>query len=231
MARKSRELAAGIGARMKLVLFCNRAYGRAAMEALAALSRREPRFELTVVLSLKGPGAETTLRRRLRGKWRRWELARELGARVLGASDVNAPEFLAQLPQRAHGLVVGFNQIFKAPLIAHFESLANAHPSLLPFYRGPVPSHWVLARGEAHSGCTLHRLIAAVDAGEILAQVPVETAGCASAAELDQRIAQHSLPVLTSWVEHLRDGGQWRSTSVDARAFYANPADYLSFPD
>lgn len=216
---------------MKLVLFCNRAYGRAAMEALAALSRREPRFELTVVLSLKGPGAETTLRRRLRGKWRRWKLARELGARVLGASDVNAPEFLARLPARAHGLVVGFNQIFKAPLIAHFESLANAHPSLLPFYRGPVPSHWVLARGEPHSGCTLHRLVAAVDAGEILAQVPVETAGCASAAELDQRIAQHSLPVLTSWVEHLRDGRQWRSTSVDARAFYANPADYLSFPD
>lgn len=215
---------------MKLVLFCNQAYGRAAMEALAALSKRDPQFELTVVLSLKGAGAEDTLRRKLRGSWRRRKLARELGLSVLGASDVNAPEFLAQLPQRAHGLVVGFNQIFRAPLIARFETLANAHPSLLPFYRGPVPSHWVLARGEARSGCTLHRLVEAVDAGEILAQVPVETAGCVNAAELDQRIARHALPVLTSWVEHLRDGRTWKSTAVDARAFYTNPADYLSFP-
>lgn len=216
---------------MKLVLFCNPSYGRAAMEALAALSRNSPTFELTVVLSLKGAGAEGTLRRKLRGSWRRRRLGRELGVRVLGASDVNSAELLAQLPPRAHGLVVGFNQIFKAPTIAHFATLTNAHPSLLPYYRGPVPSHWVLARGERHSGCTLHRLVEAVDAGEILAQVPVETAGCASAGELDQRIAQRSLPVLVSWVEHLRDGRAWKATSVDARAFYSNPVDYLSFPD
>jgi methionyl-tRNA formyltransferase len=215
---------------MKLVLFCNLAYGSAALEALAALSKREPMFELTVVLSLKGASAEGTLRRKLRGTWRRRRLARELGVRVLGADDVNAPELLAQLPPQAHGLVVGFNQIFRAPTIAHFATLTNAHPSLLPFYRGPVPSHWALARGERHSGCTLHRLVEAVDSGAILAQVPVETEGCASAGELDQRIAQRSLPVLVSWVEHLRDGRPWTSTSVDACAFYSNPVDYLSFP-
>lgn len=46
----------------------------------------------------------------------------------------------------------------------------NLHPSLLPKYRGRAPLNWAILRGEHELGLTAHRMVAAVDAGPILAQ-------------------------------------------------------------
>lgn len=58
----------------------------------------------------------------------------------------------------------------------------NLHPSLLPLYRGPVPLLWAILNGERQAGVTLHQMVAAVDAGPIVAQRtlmidPEETGG------------------------------------------------------
>lgn len=49
----------------------------------------------------------------------------------------------------------------------------NIHPSLLPAYRGPEPVYWAIAEGAPETGVTLHRAVARVDAGPILAQKAV----------------------------------------------------------
>jgi len=51
----------------------------------------------------------------------------------------------------------------------------NGRDSLLPKYRGPNPSGWVLRNGETETGYTIHRLTHEFDAGPILAQcrIPV----------------------------------------------------------
>jgi methionyl-tRNA formyltransferase len=51
----------------------------------------------------------------------------------------------------------------------------NGHDSLLPKYRGPNPTGWVLRNGETETGYTIHRLTHEFDAGPILAQcrIPV----------------------------------------------------------
>jgi len=46
----------------------------------------------------------------------------------------------------------------------------NVHPSLLPKYRGPVPTAWAIMNGERETGVTIHMIDEGVDTGDILAQ-------------------------------------------------------------
>jgi methionyl-tRNA formyltransferase len=49
----------------------------------------------------------------------------------------------------------------------------NMHGSLLPKYRGRVPTNWAVLKGETETGATLHEMAAKPDAGAIVAQTPV----------------------------------------------------------
>ena len=50
----------------------------------------------------------------------------------------------------------------------------NAHPSLLPKYRGPNPYFWVIRNGEVSSGVSFHLMDEGYDTGAILAQEEVK---------------------------------------------------------
>ena len=47
-------------------------------------------------------------------------------------------------------------------------SCINIHPSLLPQYRGPVPTAWAIENGEKHFGITIHLMDEGIDTGDIL---------------------------------------------------------------
>lgn len=49
----------------------------------------------------------------------------------------------------------------------------NMHGSLLPKYRGRVPTNWAVLNGETETGATLHEMSAKPDAGAIVAQTSV----------------------------------------------------------
>ena len=49
----------------------------------------------------------------------------------------------------------------------------NLHGALLPKYRGRASVNWVLVNGESQTGVTLHHMVARADAGDIVAQRPV----------------------------------------------------------
>ncbi len=53
----------------------------------------------------------------------------------------------------------------------------NIHPSLLPFYKGPTPTNWAVAYGEAESGVSFHLLAAEIDSGPLLMQYRTPIAG------------------------------------------------------
>ncbi len=61
-------------------------------------------------------------------------------------------------------------EIFDLPKIASI----NAHPSLLPKYRGPNPYFWTIRNGEDASGITFHLIDKGIDTGAILAQEEVK---------------------------------------------------------
>src|SRR3989304_4180928 len=52
----------------------------------------------------------------------------------------------------------------------------NLHGSLLPKYRGRAPVNWVLVKGEAETGGTLHFMTEKPDAGDIVGQAAVPIA-------------------------------------------------------
>jgi methionyl-tRNA formyltransferase len=47
-------------------------------------------------------------------------------------------------------------------------TLVNFHPSLLPSYRGPIPSYWVIENKEKYTGITMHKVTEKIDNGEII---------------------------------------------------------------
>jgi methionyl-tRNA formyltransferase len=218
--------------RETVYFFTNLKYGLPVVRAaLAALPEERPRV---VVLS------DRTRRPRRPRAILRWALAQRrlkaearaaLGTAPLLVRDVNAPGFRRRIRPGDAGLVAGFNQIFRAETIDLFDSLVNVHPSVMPLYRGPVPSRWCLRNGEARTGYTLHRITPEIDAGEILHQGVVEIPPEATEATLDQAIAVAAAPVAASWVRHLETGVEWRPATVDAHAVYETPLAYASFDE
>lgn len=59
--------------------------------------------------------------------------------------------------------------IFSAPKLGTM----NIHPSLLPKYRGPSPTQWVLKNQETETGLTAHYIDNGVDTGDIIHQVKI----------------------------------------------------------
>lgn len=50
----------------------------------------------------------------------------------------------------------------------------NIHPSLLPKYRGPIPTFWALLNNEKKVGVTLHYMDSGIDTGDIIAHIDYE---------------------------------------------------------
>lgn len=67
-----------------------------------------------------------------------------------------------------------YRHMIPADLLALARSGAfNMHGSLLPKYRGRVPTNWAVLHGETETGATLHEMTAKPDAGAIIGQTAV----------------------------------------------------------
>ncbi len=60
--------------------------------------------------------------------------------------------------------------VFKAPRLGSI----NIHPSLLPKYRGPSPTQWVIKNKDKVTGLTCHYIEKGIDSGDIIDQVIVK---------------------------------------------------------
>nr|CAJ71368.1 similar to methionyl-tRNA formyltransferase [Candidatus Kuenenia stuttgartiensis] len=68
-----------------------------------------------------------------------------------------------------------YRKIFHRELLKIPEiGCINIHPSLLPEYRGPVPTAWALMNGEKFFGITIHHMDEGTDTGDILVQEQYE---------------------------------------------------------
>ncbi len=86
-------------------------------------------------------------------------------------------DFEARLLQAVAGCrllcLAGFMRILSAEFIAAAPPIINIHPSLLPKYKGLRTHRRALEAGEKVSGCTVHRVTAELDGGEILGQTEI----------------------------------------------------------
>ncbi len=61
------------------------------------------------------------------------------------------------------------SEVFSAPKLGSI----NIHPSLLPKYRGPLPTYWVLKNNDTKTGLTCHIINEGFDTGDIINQMEV----------------------------------------------------------
>jgi methionyl-tRNA formyltransferase len=151
---------------MRIIYFTNQGSdgANAVVNLLEQLGQR-----VLLVVTTPGPAA------------RRSDGYKDLVANIRPDLDVLVTSHIRRLPTLLKGLepdlifVTGFPWRLPAELLALPRlGCVNAHPALLPRYRGPNPLFWHFMNGETQGGLTLHRMEADFDTGPILSQRAIE---------------------------------------------------------
>ena len=108
----------------------------------------------------------------------------------ISAKSVNSEKFRKKLLKlNPDVILVGSwgEKIKKATYDIPKIATINAHPSLLPKYRGPNPYFWTIRNQEKESGVTFHLVDENLDTGAILAQEVIKIYPSDTGASLKQR--------------------------------------------
>lgn len=129
-------------------------------------------------------------------------VARVLGRRRIPTIDdirnVNAEDSIRRIMSYRPDILVsiGGNQIFKKNLIhAAPQGMLNLHTSLLPRYRGLMPTFWVLKNGEEETGVSVFVVDEGIDSGDILVQrrIPIHRQSQAQLIRETKRVGMEAL--------------------------------------
>ena len=130
---------------------------------------------------------------------RRARLAPEVEARYVEALQAHQVDWV---------VLAGFFRIVGSILLnAYADRVLNIHPSLLPSFPGLDAQGQALAHGVRISGCTVHLVEAAVDAGPILAQAAVPVEDGDSVESLSERILVQEHRLLVETVDRIARRG------------------------
>lgn len=105
--------------------------------------------------------------------------------------------------------LAGYMRVLSPGFVARWEGrMLNIHPSLLPRHKGLDTHARALAAGDHQAGCSVHRVTAELDAGEVLGRIRVAVRPDDTPATLGGRvlIAEHQLyaRVLADFVQSLK---------------------------
>ena len=94
----------------------------------------------------------------------------------LSGVDLRDPTVLDTLRGFAPDVIVSatFHQIVPTAVLSLPPlGIYNIHPSILPAYKGPLPTNWAIIHGEALTGVTVHEMTPDLDEGRIALQKTV----------------------------------------------------------
>tara|TARA_R110002124_G_scaffold7217_4_gene42204 strand:+ start:1487 stop:2413 length:927 start_codon:yes stop_codon:yes gene_type:complete len=96
----------------------------------------------------------------------------------------------------------------------------NMHGSLLPRYRGRAPLNWAIINGERETGVTLHVMVKAADAGDMIDWEPVEIGPDETAGEVAQRIPAAAVAIVARQIDALKAGTAPRHKQDESQVTY-----------
>ncbi len=99
--------------------------------------------------------------------------------------------------------------------------MINAHPSLLPKYRGAAPVPWALVNGESVTGLTIQTVGEKMDAGDILWQKPYNIAFEDNASTLLNKMSHLAAEAFIETINSLAAGTAKPQPQNDADATFA----------
>ena len=113
-------------------------------------------------------------------------------------------------------------EIYNLPTIAAI----NAHPSLLPKYRGPNPYFWTIRNRELSSGVTFHIIDENFDTGAILAQEEIKIFPSDTGKTLKDRTVLAARGVVCELLKDLGEDIIIPLTQIeDKSSYYSQPSD------
>jgi methionyl-tRNA formyltransferase len=121
------------------------------------------------------------------------------------------------------GVVVAYGKILSDQVLAiPTRGFVNVHASLLPRYRGAAPVHRAVIAGERETGVTIMRVVQALDAGPVLANVhrligPEETSE-----DVERDLARLGAALLVDTLDGLAAGHLRDQPQDDSQATYAH---------
>ncbi len=129
--------------------------------------------------------------------------------------------------------LAGFMRIMTGGFVARWAGrMINIHPSLLPLYPGLHTHARALADGVRIVGCTVHHVIAEMDAGPIVAQGAVPVVDGDTPESLAERILRvehvlypQALALVASGVARLEDGRVRILTAVNQASRLISPEE------
>jgi methionyl-tRNA formyltransferase len=117
------------------------------------------------------------------------------------------------------------NEIFKSEILSLPKyGCINLHSSLLPNYRGVMPSFWVLLNRERYTGVSVFRMDEGIDSGPIIAQKKITISLKTTQKDLIIQTKEIGMELIIESVEKIKSG------KID---YIENPIDkgtYFSFP-
>jgi methionyl-tRNA formyltransferase len=196
--------------RARCVVFAYHTIGARALEALIARGEDVA----AVVTHADDPGE---------GSWFESvaDVARIYRIPCLTPSSPNRPEVVEALRALAPDLLVSvwYRRILGSALLSVPRVAAlNLHGSLLPAYRGRAPLNWVLVNGETRTGVTVHHMTLVPDAGDIVAQRPIDIEPDDTAFILYERMMKEGVELLAETYPDVLAGTAARIPQDDARA-------------
>lgn len=114
--------------------------------------------------------------------------AQEIPFKVI--NDSNDAEFVQHISEIKPDLIISYSapQIIKEELLnIPVKGIINVHGSLLPDYRGCLPSFWYLYNDEKTGGATVHYMSSKIDDGAIIKQETVDISDCRTMFQLMQK--------------------------------------------
>lgn len=212
-------------------LFCNMHYGLSYLRVFSQFAIDHPKNEYVIVFSKRNLHSDTlNVLDRIRSLFRFAEFKLRINMIVCGnceivlSESINTSDFVNAVPLHSIGFVAGFNQIFKQSLIDRFDRLINFHPSILPYYRGAIPSYWALKNNEKQTGFTAHEVIEEIDSGPIIYQEVVNINPTISEENLDSKIAAVGSAYLRESLHAITNNKQLRINYESPP--YVNLVDY-----
>ena len=150
------------------------------------------------------------------------DIAARLGAELIEAADINAPEVVAAVGALEPEVifVVGWSQLVRDAFIATASrAVYGMHPTLLPRHRGRAPIPWAILSGLAKTGVTLFEITdPTADSGPIIGQVEVPIARDETATTLYDRLAEAHVRLVREAVPQIMAGSEPRIPQDPKRA-------------
>lgn len=152
-------------------------------------------------------------------------LAKSAGLNVIGVQSIKSDLTLERLKEVAPDIIVvggGWHELIP-PAVFNLPRLGciNTHPSLLPDFRGTSITRWQILEGAQVSGCTIHYVNEAFDAGNILEQRKLDVRPGITPQELFGDLSILAADMMTDLLRQFEREGKLRGVDVSKAALEA----------